>query len=439
MQPYYAATAGDGPSFTTLERDAACDLCIVGGGITGLSAALHAAQSGLRVILLEAETIGWAASGRNAGYMTPYVDYDPRPIAAALGVERAQQYWQLAHEAVDYLPSLIARCGIDCDLKRGVLMAARNSTQLQKLSAGLEAFVKDYGMRNATILDRSTVRAVVGSNDYDGGLLHETLPILHPLKYVLGVARAARDAGATIHERTAVCGYEPGEQVMVRTVSGRCIRAQHVLLAANAYLGKLAPPLSTRFVAMYSNMIATEPLSPALARSVLPRDVAVLESQNATSCLYRLSGDSRLIFGGGGIFTGRNGRYVRPLLRKLMLKLFPQLACVRVDHVWGGWFGMTMLSDTPDIGRLADNIYYAQAIPVVWATLHGRLLSEALLGRPQGYNILSDIDIPPGPGGHLLSRSIRLAGDLVAAVRASFITAADGPSSSPGRHDPGAA
>jgi len=423
MRPYYAATVKDRPSFASIEHDAACDLCIVGGGITGLSAALHAAQSGLNVILLEAETVGWAASGRNAGYMTPYVDYDPQPLETALGTDRAQQYWRLAHEAVDYLPSLIARYRIDCDLKRGALMAARDSAQLQKLTNGLQLFSQRYGMRNATILDQPAVRSVVGNSAYAGGLLDETLPILHPLKYVLGIARAARDAGAAIYERSAVAGYEPGESITVRTVSGKHIRAKHLLLAANAYLGTLAPQLSRRFIAMYSNMIATEPLTSTLAHTVLPRDVAVLEAQNATSCLYRLSGDSRLIFGGGGIFTGRNGRFVQPLLRKLMLDLFPQLHGVRVDHVWGGWFGMTTLSDTPDIGRLANNIYYAQAIPVVWATLHGRLLSEAIRGRPRDYNILSDIDVPPGPGGELLSRTVRLVGDLVAAARASFLTA----------------
>jgi gamma-glutamylputrescine oxidase len=198
------------------------------------------------------------------------------------------------------------------------------------------------------------------------------------------------------------------------------VHSKSLLLATNAYLGDLQPDLAKRFVALYSNMIATAPLSEDLARQVLKHDVSVLETQ-AVMRYYRLSADNRLLFGGGGVMTGRDGRVVRPLLTRMLRDLFPQLRDVQVEHAWGGWFGMTLFGDTPDVGRLSQRVHYAQAIPVVWAVLHGKLLAEALTDDSRAYDILASIDIPPGPGGRRLSLAIHQAGNLIASVRGMFL------------------
>jgi gamma-glutamylputrescine oxidase len=414
---WYSASCPALEPLPALTSDADCDVCIVGGGVTGLAAALHLAESGMRVILLEARRIGWAASGRNGGFMTAYADLDPAPLAKALGAEHARRYWQLADQAQENLHEMVGRYGIDCELKSGALTAANTPAHFQRLNANLRLFQQQYPLRDAQLLSASEMRDQVGTDIYAGGVLLPRLPAVHPLKLTRGLAQAAQAAGAQLHELSEVSDYtEDAFGVQVRCANGARVHARHLLLATNAYLGNLVPQLSRRFVALYSSMVATAPLDEALARAVLKHDLAVLETQQEMR-YYRLSADNRLLFGGGGVMSGRDAKVVKPLLSKMLRQLFPQLANVPVEHVWGGWFGMTLFGDTPDIGRLSPRIHYAQAIPVVWALLHGRLLADALNGAAQEYEVLAGIDIPPGPGGQRLSLLLHHLGNLVGSVR----------------------
>lgn len=425
MQPYYWAGITPPASSAALHDHARADLCIVGGGVTGLSAALHAAQAGLKVVLLEARTLAWAASSRNAGYMIPYVDYDPSGIEQALGAARAEHYWSLAHQAVAYLPELAQRLGIDCDLQQGIIMPAVHQKTWTRLQQGGALFTQRYGMQHLEMVDGNALKRLVPSRDYAGALVHRDVPTLQPVKLMLGLAAAARQAGVIIHEHTEVTGFEEGRTgVQLRTATGHTVHADRMLLAGNAYMGSLVPRLARRFVAMYTNMIGTAPLPRALEQQVLTERLGVLEAEAATSINYRLTPEGRLLFGGGGPFVGRNGRVVAPLLRQMMVKAFPMLRDVPVEHVWGGWFGMTMFSDTPDIGRLSPRIHYAQAIPVVWAVMHGKLLAQTLgseHSRHPDYDLLANIELPPAPGGGLVSTAIRVVADAVAQVRGSFV------------------
>jgi gamma-glutamylputrescine oxidase len=426
MRPYYWSGEPPIEAAAPLRESVQADLCIVGGGVTGLSAALHAAQAGLKVVLLEARTLAWSASSRNAGYMIPYVDYDPSGIERSLGAARAEHYWSLAHQAVAYLPALVQRHGIDCDLQMGILMPARQAKTWARLQRGAEQFTSRYGMQHLERLEGDALRRLMPARDYAGALLHRDVPTLQPVKLMRGLATAARAAGALLHEGTEVTGYDelPGA-VRVRTAQGPTVQADRLLLAGNAYMGSLVPGLARRFVAMYTNMIGTAPLPAALERQVLTERLGVLEAEAATSLVYRLTPDGRLLFGGGGPFVGRDGAVVAPLLQRMMAKAFPALRDVPVEHVWGGWFGMTMFSDTPDIGRLSPRVHYAQAIPVVWAVQHGRLLAEALCAGTTpaaDYELLVGIELPPAPGGHWLSHTLRLGCDAIAAVRGAFLT-----------------
>lgn len=416
---WYAASSQP-TAYPELSQDLDCDICIVGGGVTGVSAALHLAERGLRVVLLEAHEIGWAASGRNGGMMTAYADLDPAPLDKALGSEHAARYWQLADRAQENLHELVAHHGIDCELKSGALTAANTPRHFRQLRERLAAFTHQHPLRDARLLDAGEMREQLGTDIYAGGVLLPRLPAVHPLKLTRGLATAAARNGARLFEHSPVLHYqEDALGARVYCANGRQVQARHLLLASNAYLGDLQPQLAKRFVALYSSMIATAPLPDAIARAIFKKDVAVLETQQEMR-YYRLSGDQRMLFGGGGVMSGRDAHVVKPLLSRMLKELFPQLAEVPVEHVWGGWFGMTLFGDTPDVGRLSSRVHYAQAIPVVWAVLHGRLLADALSGDSQGYETLASIDIPPGPGGQRLSLLLHQVGNLVGKVRSQL-------------------
>lgn len=416
---WYAASSPQPALLPPLSDDLECDVCIVGGGVTGVSAALHLAERGMRVVLLEAREIGWASSGRNGGMMTAYADIDPAVLDKALGREHADRYWQLADRAQENLHQVIDRYRIDCELKSGALTAANTQGQFERLAANLPAFSARHPLRGAEMLDRAQMRECVGTDIYAGGLLMPRLPSLHPLKLTRGLATAAQEAGARLFEHSQVTGYSEDAEGVRVDCANRQVRAKHLLLASNAYLGDLVPQLSRRFVALYSSMVATAPLPEDLARSILKRDLAVMETQQEMR-YYRLSEDNRLLFGGGGVMSGRDGKVVKPLLSKMLRELFPQLRDISVEHAWGGWFGMTLFGDTPDIGRLSPQVHYAQAIPVVWAVLHGRLLAESLSGNSSAYDTLASIDIPAGPGGQRLSLLLHRFGNLVGGIRSKL-------------------
>lgn len=331
---WYAASSPQPALLPPLSDDLDCDVCIVGGGVTGVSAALHLAERGMRVVLLEAREIGWASSGRNGGMMTAYADIDPAVLDKALGREHADRYWQLADRAQENLHQVIDRYRIDCELKSGALTAANTQGQFERLAANLPAFSARHPLRGAEMLGRAQMRECVGTDIYAGGLLMPRLPSLHPLKLTRGLATAAQKAGARLFEHSQVTGYSEDTEGVRVDCANRQVRAKHLLLASNAYLGDLVPQLSRRFVALYSSMVATAPLPDDLARSIFKRDLAVMETQQEMR-YYRLSEDNRLLFGGGGVMSGRDGKVVKPLLSKMLRELFPQLRDISVEHAWG--------------------------------------------------------------------------------------------------------
>lgn len=256
---WYAASSQP-TAYPTLNQDLDCDACIVGGGVTGVNAALHLAERGLRVVLLEANQIGWAASGRNGGMMTAYADLDPAPLDKAIGSEHAARYWQPADRAQDNLHELVAHYGIDCELKSGALTAANTPRHFRQLRERLDAFTRQHPMRDARLLDASEMRERLGTAIYAGGVLLPRLPAVHPLKLTRGLAAAATGHGALLFEHSPVQRYqEDALGVRLYCANGRKVQTHHLLLASNAYLGDLQPMLSKRFLALYSSMIATAP------------------------------------------------------------------------------------------------------------------------------------------------------------------------------------
>jgi gamma-glutamylputrescine oxidase len=290
---YYAATATALPPFAPLNGAHKADVCIVGAGYTGLSAALHLAERGYSVIVLEAHRVGFGASGRNGGQVGPGQRIEQDEIERMVGRDDARKLWQIGLDARDLVQTLMARHGMDCGWKPGVLHAEWQARNLPHARAYAEKLARDYDYPHLEPLGRAALQEIVRAPVYQGGVLDHGAGHLHPLRYVLGLARAAAKAGAQICENSLVTEIRPGARAQVHTATGH-VEAAHVLIAANGYLGGLVPQVAAKVMPINNFIIATEPLPQG---TVLARDVAVADSKFVIN-YFRLSEDGRLLFGG---------------------------------------------------------------------------------------------------------------------------------------------
>lgn len=413
---YYDATAR--PSFIApaLQGSVEADICVVGGGMTGLSAALHAAGRGMSVVLVEAGRIGGGASGRNGGQLIPHQRKGAAELIQMYGEATARELVILAELANDTLLEIIERNSIDCDLKRtGHLSAAYRRTDLawmQDEIRALERLRQEPGMR---LLDRAALGDEIASRLYHGGLLDERGGHMHPLAYTYGLARAARAAGVRIFETTPAISIEQGARVVIQTPEGK-IRARHVVMAADALLGTLMPALARRMMPIASHMVATEPLG-ARAAELLPHDRAVSDSRFVTN-YFRLSADGRLLFGGGERYRRSAPADIGSFVRPHMLRVFPQLEDVHIEFAWRGLVGIT-LNRMPHFGRLGE-IWFAHGYSghgALLATFAGKLIAEAMTGTIERFDVFSRIPPQPFPGGRMLRHPLRVAGMFYYAMR----------------------
>ncbi|MGR3758963.1 NAD(P)/FAD-dependent oxidoreductase [Roseobacteraceae bacterium NS-SX3] len=395
---WYAATATPLDLFPALSGDVKADVCIVGGGYTGLSAALHLAGAGLDVVLLEAHRAGFGASGRNGGQLGSGQRMDQKDLEALMGEPEAQKLWQLGEEAKDLVKSLIARHGIDCHLKPGVAWTGFSAGEVKDLHAYGRLLQERYGYDQIEILDRGACHAMCPSPAYKGGILDHGAAHLHPLNFALGLARAAAAAGARICEESEVLEITEGPQAVVRTAQGS-VTADHLILACNGYLGGLNQQVAARVMPINNFIVATEPLGDD-ADKVLARDVAVADSKFVVN-YFRLSHDKRLLFGGGESYGYRFPADIEAVVRKPMHEIFPHMKDVRVDYAWGGTLGITM-KRMPYLARLAPNILSASGYSghgVGTATHAGQLMARAVQGQAEGFDTMAKVPAPAFPGG----------------------------------------
>ena len=417
MNSYYKATAIELPQFDALQGTHDADICIIGGGTTGVSAAWNLAEAGMKVILLETNRLFWAASGRNAGYMIPSMDHSPEDMEARVGKPIAREFWALSEQTVEYMKSVIAGNDIDCGLQDGILFAATTARQGKAIREGAKRWQDQYKLNYMEILDGDELAQQLGTDIYYCGVLNHSTPTLHPLLYSQGLARLAISEGAEVFENTHATGFEDrGKNVVIRTEAGGEVTAGKLLLATNAYLGKLAPELAGRFLPAYSAMAATEVLTPEQISQVMKLNCGVLEV--GLGRFYRLTPDKRLIIGGGNLFTSRDCDKSGIVHKKMLGDIFPQLKDVNLEFSWGGWFGFTSAGDAPDIGKLSANVHYAQAIPVTWASFHGHLLSEELERGSRSYRLLADMDIKGLPFGNLVRLPYQVLNEFIGSAKA---------------------
>ena len=396
---WYAATAHALPPLPPLAGDTTADVCIVGGGYTGLSAALHLAEAGLDVVLLEANRVGWGASGRNGGQVGSGQRRDQAWLEKAVGRERARALWNMGEEAKPLVRNLVARHAIACDLRPGILHAAHKAAYVADYAAEAEHLARDYGYAEIEPLDRAGLAAILGSPAYHGGALDRGGAHLHPLNFALGLARAATAAGARLHESSRVLSVTAGTAPEARTAAGT-VRARFLLLAANGYLGDLAPQVAARVMPINNFIVATEPLGEARAAELIRNDAAVADSRFVVN-YFRLSADRRLLFGGGETYGWRFPADIAGLVRPRMLQVFPQLADTRIDHAWGGTLAITV-NRMPALQRLAPTVLSAAGYSghgVALATLAGKLMAETVAGTAGRFDLLANLPQPDFPGG----------------------------------------
>ncbi|WP_299945202.1 FAD-binding oxidoreductase [uncultured Microbulbifer sp.] len=399
---YYAASANVAPSFPQLTGAVSVDICVVGAGYTGLSTALHLAERGYKVAVVEAQQVGWGASGRNGGHVGVGQRRSQADLEKMLGKAMANTLWQFSVEAVQLVEHLIKKHSIRCDLKRGIMHLAAKPSHDNHLRSDVDLLQERYGYTRIRYANAQEVRALIGSKRYLGGQLDCGSLHLHPLNYALGLARACAANGVDLYEHSRVLRYRGGSPCEVETVNGR-VRARNIVLACNGYLGKLEPRLAGRIMPINNFILATEPLPVSLGKALITNDYAVQDTLFVIN-YWKLSGDNRLIFGGGENYTTQFPKDISGFVRKYMLRVYPQLANIRIDYAWGGTLAIT-LNRLPNLGRLAPNVFYSQGYSghgVPTATFAGKLLADVIAGTEEHFDILASLPAHSFPGGTLL-------------------------------------
>ncbi|TDO12521.1 MULTISPECIES: NAD(P)/FAD-dependent oxidoreductase [Halomonas] len=398
---WYAATANPAPERSALEDEVSCDVCVVGAGFTGISAALHLAECGFSVVVLEAVKVGYGASGRNGGQIVNSYSRDLDVIEEKYGAETARALGDMAFEGNRIIRERVAKYAIDCDLRNGNLFAACNQKQLEGLREH-QALWERYGYRELELLEGEAVTREVNSRRYTGGLVDHGGGHLHPLNLVLGQAAAVESLGGRIFEYSPVTGVTHGEPAVVHTAKGR-VRAERVVMAGNAYLKGVLPEIEGKSMPCGTQIITTEPLGEERARALIPNGLAV-EDCNYLLDYYRLTRDNRLLYGGGVNYGGSDPTDITAVIRPKMLTTFPELDDVKVDYAWSGTFLMT-LNRLPQFGVVNGNVYYAQGYSghgVTCTHLAGRLIAEVMTGREERFDAFAGLPQLPFPGGRLL-------------------------------------
>lgn len=416
---YYHATAQGLALQPTATGQLSCDVCVIGGGYTGLSTALHLAEKGVDVVLLEAHRLGWGASGRNGGQVGTGQRVDQDGLEKLVGMTRARALWDMSLDSVALVKSLIANHAIDCGYVDGVIHADHRARFVAGSRAYAEKLQKTYGYDKITSLSRAEISDHVGTDTYHGGTLDMGSGHLHPLNFALGLAGAALKAGVRIFENSRVLHLTEGNPAKVKTATAD-ISATHVVVAANGYLGHLHPQLAQRIMPINNFIVATEPLDEATARGLIRNNHAVADSRFVIN-YFRLSADNRMLFGGGESYSYKFPSDIKALVRKPMLNVFPQLADTRLDYAWGGTLGITM-TRLPSVVRIG-NILSAGGFSghgVAMATLMGKAMAGALSGKPANFDLMAQIPTRQFPGGTSLRWPLLVLAMTWAAMRDRF-------------------
>ena len=398
---YYAATATRSQRHAPLSGAIRCDVAIVGGGLAGLSAALELSERGLDVVVLEAREIGWGASGRNGGQAIHGLACGQDVIEGQLGLADSRKVWDMTIEALDMLRERIGRYAIECDWRDGFLGVATSARKGRDLHAWADEIDSKYGYPLKRI-SPAELPGWIASGRYHSAIHDPRSGHLHPLKYVLGLARAATAAGVRIFEHTEVTALQQDGGVTLKTAGGE-VRAGQVLLAGNVYLQGVAPKLESRIMPVGTYIVCSEALDPTLADSLVPTRSAVCDTDFVLD-YYRTTNDHRMLFGGRVSYSTKTPANLQERMRRRMVDTFPQLADARIQYAWGGFVDITM-NRAPDFGRIGANVYYLQGFSghgLALTGLAGRVVAEAMTTDASRFDLFARLKHRAFPGGPLL-------------------------------------
>jgi gamma-glutamylputrescine oxidase len=403
---YYAATAHPAPEYPPLEGSVEADVCVVGAGIAGCSAALHLAERGLRVVLLEENRVGWGASGRSGAQAIQGIASGQAKLDRLIGPRDARAVWEVSVEGLDLMRQLIRRFAIDCDWVDGHLTTAVKARHDRDIRAEIAELKDVYGYPSVRYMPPEEVRATLATERYLGGLYDTNSGHLHSLNYTLGLAAAAASLGVQIYSGTRALSFAQAgnSKVRIATPQGE-VRARFLVLCGNVFLGATAPALAAKIMAVATYIVATEPLGPARAQALITNNAAVSD-MNWVLDYYRRSADHRLLFGGRVNYSGLKSFDAPGATRARMLSVFPQLKDVRLDFTWGGDVDIT-LNRAPNFGRLAPNVYFLQGFSghgIALTGIAGKLVAEAIGGTAERFDVFARIPHANFPGGMALRR-----------------------------------
>lgn len=414
---WYAASRVYPQTWPALSGSINTDICVIGGGFSGVNTALELAERGYRVVLLEAWRIGWGASGRNGGQLIRGVGHGLEPFRSQIGQEGIDTLRQMGLEAVEIVRERVARYAIDCDLTWGYCDVANTPSHLRDFEAE-KRWLDAHGYRHETrLVPRAAMHTVVGSDRYLGGLVDMGSGHLHPLNLVTGEAVAAAALGVQIFEQSRVIDVVLGETCRVRTLQGE-VHASRLVICGNAHVAGLHEALESRVLPAGSYVIATAPLDAATARRLLPQNMAISDQRIALD-YYRLSADRRLLFGGLCTYSGRDPKDIVAPLRRHLIKVFPDLAEIPIDYAWGGMIGIGA-NRLPQIGRLRPNVYYAQAYSghgLNATHLAARLIAESVHQESRRIEVFERVRHLRFPGGRRFRSPLLALGMLYHRLR----------------------
>ena len=395
---YYAASTPPGPAAPSLAGETRADVCVVGGGFAGLSAAIELARRGYSVVVLEAERVGWGASGRNGGQAIVGHASDDA-IYAQLGAADARRAWDVTVDGLHLQRERIAEFRIDCDFVPGYLSLAVNAPKAHALRRWQEASERAYGYPHWRWIEHGDIGDWIASPRFYAGLHDALSGHLHPLKYCLGLAAAARAAGVRIFEHSRATGIARGAQPLVSTAAG-AVRCDFVVLAGNVYLGGLVPALAARIMPVGTYIVCSKRIDPALCDSLVPSRSAVCDT-NFVLDYFRTTDDHRMLYGGRVSYSTATPANLAQSMHKRMVATFPQLGQAKVEFAWGGFVDISM-NRAPDFGRMGANVYYLQGFSghgLALTGLAGRLVAEAMTGDASRFDVFARLKHRPFPGG----------------------------------------
>lgn len=400
-QSYYAAHATQLSEFPRLNNAIQVDVCVVGAGFTGLSTALHLAKSGYSVAVIEAQRIGFGASGRNGGQVSGGQRMDQEGLEKMLGDDHARALWDISQQSVELVRALSDDMD-DCAMTDGIIHAAHRERYVGEEHAYTDHLRDKYGYHKIQNINRDEMRDLVNSPAYHGGTLDMGAGHIDPLRYALGLARKCVDLGVAIYENSKVQDVTYGDPAMVKT-GGGTVTAKFVVLACNGYLGGLNKRVAARVMPINNFIVATEPMSADEQEALIKNSHAVADSKFVVN-YFRFSPDRRLLFGGSESYGYTFPRDIAAAVRKPMLKIYPQLANTKIDYAWGGTLGITM-NRMPHFERLSGNVLSASGYSghgVAMATMGGKMAANAICGQAEQFDFMADVPTPRFPGGVML-------------------------------------